>query len=134
MPACIVVKIIDISDIPNSKKKWVVLTSDGNDPVTVVTGDHYENGQPGIFIPEGAIVPEKLLREMWLWNDLSNKGRLAGKKGNRVKIRKIDGVVSNGLFYGAYYLHEGACVTSPSWNPLWGLGQDVTQEIGVTFQ
>jgi hypothetical protein len=91
----------------------------------VVTGDHYTQGQLGFFIPQGGIVPEKLLKEMLLWADKFGRGRLAGKQGNRVKAREIGGVMSQGLFYGS----QGA-----SWNPEWKEGQDVTDEVGVTFQ
>ena len=91
----------------------------------VVTGDHYYQGQLGFFIPEGCIVPEKLLREMWLWNEELGKGRLGGKKGNRVKARDMGGVKSTGLFYGSQ---------GESWNPEWKAGQDITEEIGITFQ
>lgn len=90
----------------------------------VVVGDHYEQGQLGFYIPEGAIVPEKLLREMWLFNEDTGKGRLAGKKGNRVKPRIFDRVMSDGLFYGSQ---------GESWNPTWEAGQDITLEIGITF-
>lgn len=88
----------------------------------VVTGDHYTQYQLGFFIPEGAVVPEKLLREMWLWNDETGKGRLGGKKGNRVKQREMDGVKSTGLFYGSQ---------GESWNPSWQVGQDITDELGI---
>ncbi len=91
----------------------------------IVTGDHYYQGQLGFVVPEGGIVPEKILREMWLWNDELSKGRLGGKKGNRVKAREMDGVRSAALFYGSQ---------GESWNPTWVAGQDITDEIGITFQ
>ncbi len=91
----------------------------------VVVGDHYHQGQLGFFVPEGGIVPEKLLREMWLWNEELGKGRLGGKKGNRVKARDMDGMPSTGLFYGSQ---------GESWNPEWKPGQDITEETGITFQ
>lgn len=84
----------------------------------IMVGNHYEFGQLGILIPDGAIVPDKLAEEMWV------KGKLAGKQKNRVKARDIRGVRSEALFYGS----QGA-----SWNPEWKEGDDVTDEIGVTF-
>jgi len=98
----------------------------------VVVGRHYDPGIIGFFIPAGAIVPEKLAVEMWVC------GRLAGKKKNRVKETVRRGVLSEGLFYGSrYFVDEGGgdrvYYTSPSWNPAWVEGQDVAQEVGITF-
>jgi hypothetical protein len=93
--------------------RLMVFTVGGN---TVVTGDHYSEGQLGFFIPVGAIVPHKLLEEMWL------VGKLGGNKRNRVKAREQFGVMSEGLFYGS----QGA-----SWNPAWKAGDDVTDELGI---
>ena len=86
--------------------------------VQVVVGNHYYESQLGFFIPENAIVPDKLAEEMWV------KGRLAGKNKNRVKSRIIDGEESNGLFYGSQ---------GESWNSEWLPGHDVTLEVGITF-
>jgi hypothetical protein len=96
-------------------------------PYQVVVGDHYEEGQLGFHIPANAIVPDKIAEEMWL------KGKLAGRNKNKVKDRKMYGVTSEGLFYGAYYFHDGNYIESSSWNPSWQEEQDITAEIGVEF-
>lgn len=139
MQQCPVVRVVGIEAIPHSKLVCLTVALTAWDVVTVVTGDHYEVGQFGFLVPEGAILPEKLLREMWLWNDETGKGRLAGKQGNRVKARMMgpmhsQGVVSHSLFYGATYVHEGNKINSPSWNPDWHEGHDVTAEVGITFK
>lgn len=109
----------------------------------VVVGDHYDEGNRGFHIPIGAVIPEKLLREMWLWNSDTGKGRLSGKKGNVVKAKEMDGVTSDGLFYGAYYFnredkdydaHSIEPITTASWNEQWVPGQDVAAEVGITFK
>lgn len=133
MNAATIVRIESIEDIPNSNKKKVWLAANGEKAI-VVTGDHYQVGQPGFYVPDGGILPEKLLREMWLWNEELGKGRLAGKNGDRVKTRVMDGVPSSGVFYGAYYFHNGERIDSPSWNNDWQEGQDVAQELGITFK
>jgi hypothetical protein len=98
----------------------------------VVVGVHYDEGTLGIFIPDGAIIPDKLAEEMWL------KGKLAGKQKNRVKARPMRGERSDGLFYGSrfYEVKDGqqVWVESASWNHSWKEGDDVTAEIGVTFR
>lgn len=82
----------------------------------VVIGDHYYEGQLGFFIPEGALVPDKIASEMWVL------GKLAGKGKNRVKARFMKGVWSEGLFYGS----QGA-----SWNPDWRERDEISQEVGI---
>jgi hypothetical protein len=102
----------------------------------VVVGNHYEDGTLGFFIPDGAIVPDKLAEEMWV------KGRLAGKQKNRVKARKFKGVHSDGLFYGSRYFLPTSTLSklrgktyhdSPSWKPEWKEGDDVTEQVGIIF-
>lgn len=128
---CQIVQITTITKHQTNPKLWVVqLTSTMGFNTQIIAGSepdgscHYHAGQLGIFIPDGAIVPDKLADEMWV------KGKLAGKKGNRVKAKIRDGEASNGLFYGA----PSDKVVSPSWNQRWQVGNDVTAEIGVTFK
>lgn len=98
----------------------------------VVTGNHYDDGTLGIFIPDGAIVPDKLADEMRVL------GKLAGKQKNRVKSRYLSDVFSDGLYYGSRFFDivDGQKVfgVGPSWNPEWIEGQDVTEELGITFK
>jgi len=98
----------------------------------VVVGRHYDNKTLGFFIPEDAIVPDKLADEMWV------KGRLAGKQHNRVKARDMHGVRSEGLFYGScYWTKQGDWwieVNSASWNPNWKEGDDITSQVVITFR
>lgn len=99
----------------------------------VVVGDHYEDGTLGVFIRAGAVVPERLLREMWLWNEDTGKGRLGGKRGDRVRVRDLRGCRSDGLFYGSRYTADGAVQAGPSWDEAWSSqpGLDVTAALGV---
>lgn len=97
-------------------------TIDGH---SVVVGRHYDDGVLGFFIPDGAIIPDKLAKEMWV------KGRLAGKKKNRVKAREMGGVKSDGLFYASRFAHEGDIVHSASWDEKWKEGDDVTVAVGI---
>jgi hypothetical protein len=98
----------------------------------VVVGNHYDDGVLGFFIPDGAIVPDKLAEEMWV------KGKLAGSKKNRVKARDMNGIRSDGLFYGSEYwiiddqYRDKVYEKSASWNPSWKEGDDVAAEVGVT--
>jgi len=97
----------------------------------VIVGNHYDEGTLGFFIPDGAIIPDKLAEEMWV------KGKLSGKQKNRVKARTMQGVQSEGLFYGSRYwtIQDGerVYVDSASWNSDWIVGQDVSQEVGIQY-
>lgn len=127
MNFCTVAPLTDLRDHPTLAHLQLGMVA-GNQ---VVVGRHYDEGVIGFFIPDGAIVPDKLADEMWV------RGKLSGKNRNRVKSRERDGVFSSGLFYGSrYFVVESGnkeYVDSPSWNPSWAEGQDVSQEVGVIF-
>lgn len=55
-----------------------------------------------VFIPESAVLPYWLLKELDLWNDDKNKGLLYGANGNQVKAIKIKEIISEGLLYPVY--------------------------------
>lgn len=59
------------------------------------------------YIPEDALVPAELLREMQLWDEAKGRGMLAGKKGDRVKAIRLRGIVSQGLLYPVSGREEG---------------------------
>ena len=63
----------------------------------VVVKGHWDVGNNGIYIPEGAIVPEWILKGYGFWNTDKDKGMLAGSLGNRVKAVRLRDVVSQGI-------------------------------------
>lgn len=71
----------------------------------------FKTGDLAAYIPESAVVPDGILREMGL------EGKLSGPKKNRVTARRFRGVLSQGLCYPA---RRG-----------WVEGQDVTEELGI---
>lgn len=121
----VIVGRIQLSDHPNNPNLQVGNVAGR----TVVVGRHYDDGTLGFFIPDGAIVPDKLAEEMWV------KGKLAGKQKNRVKAKEMSGVFSEGLFYGSRYWTEmggvKVYVDSPSWNPNWKEGDEISKEVGI---
>lgn len=66
---------------------------------SIVRRDQFKDGDLAIYIPEQAVVPEWILREINMYDDAKQKGGLAGSLGNRVKAIKLRGVVSQGLMY-----------------------------------
>ena len=59
----------------------------------------HQAGDVVAYIPEDAIVPESLIREMRLWDQEKGRGMLAGKRGDRVKAIRLRGIVSQGLLH-----------------------------------
>lgn len=86
---------------------------DHGDTLTIVTvGEHevvankrddgtarWVVNQPVIYVPEGALVPEDVLKERGYWDEEKGKGLLEGKRGNRVKMRRFAGFESRGLLF-----------------------------------
>lgn len=66
---------------------------------SIVKKGQFQDGDLAVYIPEQAVVPENMLREMGLWDEFKGKGGLAGSLGNRVKAIKLRGIVSQGLIY-----------------------------------
>lgn len=91
-----VVRIDDVENHPNADALEIVKVG-GFNCITRI-GD-YQIGDLAVYIPEGAVVPESILKSMNLWDEGKDKGKLAGKQGNRVKIAKLRGVVSIGLLF-----------------------------------
>lgn len=137
---------------------------DHGDTLTIVTvGEHevvankridgtarWVVGQPVVYVPEGALVPEDVLKERGYWDHEKNKGLLEGKRGNRVKMRRFAGFESRGLLF--YVESLGNDWTGENTNPDvigWILrenkpedgnpdniyvkmGDDVTEFLGIT--
>lgn len=62
-------------------------------------GSHrYTEGDLVVYVPEGAVVPEWLLKKGF-WDEKTGKGILAGKAGDRVKAKKLRGVFSQGILF-----------------------------------
>lgn len=64
---------------------------------SIVRKGQVRDGDLAVYIPEQAVVPEWLLRQMNLWDEAKQKGGLHGAAGNRVKAIKLRGVLSQGL-------------------------------------
>lgn len=113
-------------------------------------GSHrYKVGDKVVYIPEGAVVPDWLLKKGF-WNEKEDKGFLAGSKGNRVKAIKLRDVISQGILFSVE-LFEGFdpeknfCLADfvvslnwthlhePDWEliPIPRIGDDVTELLGI---
>ena len=110
---CIIAKITNLQTevYDDSNKKFQIFEAAG---YKLVTGYHYIDGELGVVIPAGAVVPDQLLKDMWLY------GKLAGAKRNRVVSKKMFGYPSEAIFYGKRYFNEfGEFIDSPAWKDHW---------------
>ena len=85
-------------------------------------GSHrYAVGDLAVYVPEAAIVPERLLR-MGFWDEAKGRGLLAGSKGDRVKAVRLRGIVSQGIMFDPKSVLD------------WPLseGDDVSDALGIT--
>jgi len=100
---------VTIEPHPNADRMEIAII--GGYKSLVKKGD-FKTGDLVAYIPTGYIVPQPLLAEMGL------EGALDGASRNRVKPKRLRGVLSEGLCYPA--------------RPEWTEGQDVTEELGLT--
>lgn len=69
---------------------------------SIVKKDQFRTGDLAVYIPEGAALPERLLRKLGFWNEEKSIGMLNGKEGNRVKAIKLRGTLSQGILLSPY--------------------------------
>lgn len=105
------VKVMSVVIEPHHNADALELARIGNYR-SVVRKGQYRTGDFVAYIPEDAILPDPLIAELGL------TGRLSGPSANRVKAVKLRGVLSQGI-----------CVPR---RISWVLGQDVTEELGIT--
>jgi RNA ligase (TIGR02306 family) len=70
-----------------------------NDWTTITNRSDRFVGELVVYIPEGSILPEWMLKRLEFWNAETNKGILAGSDGNRLKAMKLRGVLSQGVMF-----------------------------------
>lgn len=104
-------------------------------------GSHrYKDGDPVAYIPEGAILPEWLLKELDFWDEEKGKGRLNGSAGNRIKAMRLRGILSQGVIYPCCGLtNEETGTHYRKWMRMAdgeihkvGIGHDVAEQLGIT--
>ena len=81
---------LTIEEHPNADAIELAIVGDYR---SIVKKGQFKTGDLGVYIPEAAVCPD------WLIKELGLEGRLAGKQKNRVKAIKLRGVLSQGLVY-----------------------------------
>lgn len=96
-----ILTVDDVYDHPNADR-LSILRIRGYEAIANKHPDgthRYEKGEPIIYVPEGAVVPDQHLQERGYWSEKDGKGILAGSRGNRVKAINLRGVLSQGLVW-----------------------------------
>jgi RNA ligase (TIGR02306 family) len=94
-------EVDDVIDHGNADRLSIVKVL-GFEAITAKLEDGSHRFKPGeliVYVPEGAIVPEAVLKERGYWNEEKDIGMLAGKTGTRVKAIRLRGVLSQGLVW-----------------------------------
>jgi len=90
------VEKITIKEHPNADAIELAVVGDY---VSIVRKGEFKTGDLAIYIPEAALVPQVVLEKIGLWDTENDKGRLAGKNGDRVKAIRLRGIMSQGIIY-----------------------------------
>jgi len=109
-----ILRIDDVYDHPNADR-LSILRIRGYEAITNKdeNGAHrYAAGEVVIYVPEGAVVPERHLKERGYWDEKNGKGMLAGSQGNRVKAIKLRNVLSQGLVWKLGATPQGTPIAS----------------------
>ena len=104
----VTVEKVLIEPHPNADRLELAVIGDYR---SVVGKGQFKNGDMVAYIPEAALLP------IWLQKELGVDGKLAGKKQDRVKAIRLRGILSQGLCYPA--------------RDYWKVGDDVTQELQI---
>lgn len=103
---------------------------------SVIKKGQFKSGDLVAYIPEGAVVPQWLLRRLNLWDEQKGLGKLAGPEGNRVKAIRLRGELSQGICYEVITDETGAAQivtgTEPGCFADVREGQNVAELLGIT--
>lgn len=130
-----VTRIKAIEPIPNADVIELAVVGDYR---SVIKKDQYKAGDVAIYIPEGSIVPHRVLEALGL------VGKLAGSEKNRVKAIKLRGCLSQGILFPVKpsdligpmpYMFELTTGTENTFkSDTWYVqeGEDVAANLGIT--
>lgn len=136
---------------PYGENLSVVTTSEGNQVIANKKEDgsfRWTAGELVVYVSEGSILPEDVLKERGYWDEEKDRGLLDGGKRNRVKMKKLAGFESRGLLFKVRpgsFMGESIDFVDRENHPQGGedrqggksahgvvLGQDVSEFLGIT--
>lgn len=128
-----VVVIDDIYDHPNADRLSIVRIG-GYEAITMKNEDgthRFTKGEPVVYVPEQAVVPEHLLKQYGFWDEAKGKGMLAGSKGNRVRAIRLRDYLSQGLVWKVTADTHGSVVLSNNTFGTFNIGDNVADFFGI---
>ena len=134
-----VVKIDDVIEHPDADRLTIVKIG-GYNCIANKKEDgswRYQASDLVVYIPEQAVVPESLLKELNFWDEEKGKGILAGSKGDRVKAIKLRGIFSQGILMPVKQQMFGVGITDKYETRYFiretevEIGQDVSEILGI---
>ncbi|MFZ1386949.1 MAG: RNA ligase (ATP) [Thiolinea sp.] len=66
---------------------------------SIIKKGEFRQGDLMAYIPEAALLPEWLLKQLKFWDSEKGRGKLNGKQGNRVNAIRLRGELSQGICY-----------------------------------
>jgi RNA ligase (TIGR02306 family) len=90
------VKVRKIKIVPHLKADRLEVAVVDDYQSCVRKGD-FADGDLAIYIPEGAVLPPYVLKEVGLWDEAENKGTAAGEQGDRIHAVRLRDVLSQGV-------------------------------------
>lgn len=110
-----VVNVLDVRPHPDADRLDIALIHGFE---CVIAKNSFQPGDPAVYFPDAAILPDTTLRDLGLWDEQKGIGKLAGPWGNRIHPIRLRDVLSQGLL-----------VKPPAGaNP----GDDMAEHYGVT--
>jgi len=119
----------------------IVTTSEGHKVIANRRDDSSFRWIPGelcVYVSEGSIIPEDVLKERGYWDEEKDRGLLDGGPRNRVKMKKLAGFESRGLLFKVEEAGRGP-MEGHAWVTRGGLrslgvapGSDLTSFFGIT--
>lgn len=124
----------------------IVTTSEGHKVIANKKEDgsfRWTAGETVVYVSEGSIIPNDVLKERGYWDVEKDRGLLDGGPRNRVKMKKLAGFESRGLLFkvgqplqgGADGSETNPFVITNEWNEHSidvQVGDDVSEFFGIT--
>lgn len=100
---------------------------------SVVKKDQFKSGELAIYLPEAAVLPEWLLKQLGFWDDANGCGKLNGADKNRIKAMKLRGILSQGILLKCQRLFPFAMRQRCAFGDTIAVeGDDFSEKLGVT--
>lgn len=136
-------RVATIAGVRRHGENLTIVTVQDGDATHEVVANLQDDGTPRwsegetvVYVSEGSILPEDVLKERNYWNEERDRGYLDGNRYNRVKARNMGGYKSRGLLFKT---RQGSFMGVPityvdrAGHPALGvrIGDDVSAHLGI---